>query len=146
MFHSLSPRSPFLVILFVITTTRLGHSVINVEIASIGHILPQNAACLPYAGPAQDVALEEINVRYRGVFNFTLTYIYDASFKTCDDVAYNAAYFLSRWIYRDRNFGSIPAVIGPGVYCSSTLSYLSTVHLKWCHSILLNYFRFYCHT
>jgi hypothetical protein len=93
--------------------------VINIEIASIGNIYPDNMACLPYAGIAQDAALDTINREYRGIFNFTIKYLYDINYRTCADLADNAVFLLTRWFHRERDRESIPVLISPGIFLYS---------------------------
>ncbi|OWA53488.1 hypothetical protein BV898_17915 [Hypsibius exemplaris] len=87
---------------------------IQVEIGSVGNIYPDNMSCLPYGGPPQDMALEYINRRYQGFFNFTLTYIYEKSITSCVVLADNAAYLAAQWIYNRPSDDSILALIFPG--------------------------------
>ncbi|OQV13357.1 putative Atrial natriuretic peptide receptor 1 [Hypsibius exemplaris] len=83
------------------------------QIASIGHIYPDNTGCLPYVGPPQDIALELINRQYDGVFNFTLSYNFDRNLRSCAEVADHAVDLLSRWYYRARSNRIVPALVFP---------------------------------
>ncbi|OQV13358.1 hypothetical protein BV898_12393 [Hypsibius exemplaris] len=107
---------------------------INVEIASIGHIYPDNSVCLPYVGPAQDIALEAINEQYDHLFNFSITYIFDRKLKSCVDVADNAADLVSRWYYKKRSANSIPALVFPS--CTDTETY-AVNQLAASHNLLM---------
>ena len=89
---------------------------INVEIASFGLSYGETMGCLPFSGPAQDIALEVVNREYRDVFNFSITYVYDPRIKTCAALQDNAADLVARWYFRDRRTDSVTgALIDPGL-------------------------------
>ncbi|OWA51153.1 hypothetical protein BV898_15647 [Hypsibius exemplaris] len=98
------------------------HPVVNVEIASLGHIYPDNGGCLPYAGPSQDIALQMIQEKYQGTFNFSMRYVFDRKIKSCNELADNAVDLASNWWFKTRNRNSIPALIFPACTDPETFS------------------------
>ncbi|OWA51161.1 hypothetical protein BV898_15655 [Hypsibius exemplaris] len=98
------------------------HPVINVEIASLGHIYPDNGGCLPYAGPSQDIALQMIQEKYQGTFNFSMRYVFDRKIKSCNELADNVVDLASNWWFKTRNRNSIPALIFPACTDPETFS------------------------
>ena len=88
---------------------------VGVEIASLGLLYAETMGCLPFAGPPQDIALDFINEKYQGIFNFSIKYIAHAGLKTCASLADNAADMVAQWYYRDRDRTRVPVLLFPGL-------------------------------
>ncbi|OWA51154.1 hypothetical protein BV898_15648 [Hypsibius exemplaris] len=103
-------------------TSRLKGDIIRVEIASVGHIYPDSLGCLPYVGPPQDIALDMIQRKYEGVFNFSLQYIFDRRIKSCNELGDNAVNLLAPWLFKPRNAKIVRALISPSCTDAETFS------------------------
>lgn len=92
-------------------------SVIPVEVACPGFVNLFNLVALGYLGPAFEAAITDVNHRYAGTFNFTLTYVTDPV-HVRDPVALTEASvdLLAEWYYRRRLFPQtgVSAIITPG--------------------------------
>ncbi|OWA53490.1 hypothetical protein BV898_17917 [Hypsibius exemplaris] len=87
---------------------------IQVEIATIGHIYPESMSCLPYVAPPQDLAKAYVNRRYQGIFNFTITYIFDRTIPSCAALADHAVHLITRWFYGHKDNNTVLALIFAG--------------------------------
>lgn len=53
-------------------------AVIQVELACPGFVDPEvSVSALAITGPGFEMAVEDVNSRYMGIFNFTLTYLFE---------------------------------------------------------------------
>ena len=87
---------------------------IEVEIVAFGYTKPVGHVSLAVVGPAYQLAVEELQTKYNGTFNFTLTFVNDQGTANCVSMTQNGDDMLSKWYYGQDRSKKVSAVVVGG--------------------------------
>ncbi|OQV17320.1 hypothetical protein BV898_08569 [Hypsibius exemplaris] len=107
-------------------TPTASNCLIQIEIACPGQLYPSIAGALAFSGPAYEAAVVEANRRYRGIFNFSLTYLAsDLNMRDCNVMKDMSSQFVANWYYKQRSDPkSLGIILTPGCLDVSSIHQL----------------------
>ena len=87
---------------------------VNVEIVTLNTFYPIVLGSMPYTGPAVDLAVEQLRVECKNVFNLSLVNLYDKNARSCEQTSDGAGDILGRYFNQRKTGADITGIIFSG--------------------------------
>ncbi len=105
-----------LIVLFFIESSKQLTSKFALEIISPGNFQLVSVSSMPITAPALDLAVEDVNRKYGEIMTVRLTYLYNKTFSSCEELIAGVDYMVANYYYQRPTQVSATVFIFPGKY------------------------------